>query len=611
MPLTGLSPSIRQEIEASSALVEALRAHWPADIDLRPEGISNYLDLPYFFLPAFPHLSARAIRPLAAFTQLMNGAILQHDKLADGDITPPRAGEAAMRLMAMQFEACHLLAPSIPAHAPFWKRLRTDLAEYAHAHVEERRFARGQRPWREYTEEVARRIILGKNGVARTVAAGLVELAGDERLLSPLLEAIDAFHFASQMCDDLLDWREDAYQSTPSLLLARVLPERPLLHGDALEHALDRLGRELYQGGHAAHVVGLALSALDTAERLREALPGLQLPWYSLTDALRRRCLAVQEHIQRLSAEQPARLRELPPVELELPEPVGRWQRVAWEALRFLIRQWHLGFGEMRAATQEPGRDRALVLDALCDVDAVLGGRLRALLDYEARDLLGRRGPVQGQRPDADTLTQLARALLRTGHRQQAEQALGTTLEEALAASSAGLTGAEQAAPLHTLWLLDPARYEDPLQHCAEQLEHQLEPASFWQELSRSGPYSRAHATLRLMSSARPASPALRRLRAFIRDSQRDDGGWNIGTGPSDALSTALALLIFSGAHEEGAEPAETSLAARALAFLESSRGAEGAWSSRPQPKPGSDTPHISRTLTSAIVLQAALGCPR
>ena len=244
----GLAADIRKEIEASTSLVDALSARWPEAINLRSDRSSSYLNLPYHFLPAFPHLPLSDIRPLAAFTRLMNGAILQHDTLADGDIAAPRTGEAAMRLMAMQFEACHVLYPSIPAQAPFWERLRTDLAEYAHACVEERRFAQGERPWREYTEAVARRIVLGKNGVARAVAAGLVELARDERLLTPLLETIDAFNFASQMCDDLLDWRDDAYRSIPSLLLARVLRERPALHGAAMEHELDRLGRELYQG---------------------------------------------------------------------------------------------------------------------------------------------------------------------------------------------------------------------------------------------------------------------------------------------------------------------------------------------------------------------------
>ncbi|WP_224241283.1 prenyltransferase/squalene oxidase repeat-containing protein [Hyalangium gracile] len=627
MPLTGLTADIRKEIEASTALVEAVRAHWPADIDPRPDGVSSYLDLPYFLLPAFPRLPSEAIRPLTAFARLMHGAILQHDRIADGDSSPPRAGEAAMRLMAMQFEACHVLYPSIPAHAPFWERLRRDLAEYAHAFVEERRFAQGQRSWREYTEEVARRIVLGKSGVARTVAAGLVELAGDDGLLAPLLEALDAFHFASRMCDDLLDWREDAFRRTPSLLLARVLPERPTQQGAELEAELDRLGRELYQGGHAAHVVGLALSALDTANRLREVLPGLQLPWYSLTEALRRRCLAVQEHIQRLAVEHVPRARQLPSVELELPEPEGRWQRVAWEALRFLVRQWHLGFGEMRAAAQEPDREgagsdvrsRALVLDALCDADTLLGGRLRGLLDYEARTLLGRRGPggllergaSEASRPDAETVTQLARTLLRTGHRTQAQQALGTLMEEALAASASGLPDVEQAASLHTLWLLNPERYAARLQQCAEQLEQQLEPERFWQELSRSGPYSRAHARLRLLSTVRPASPAMRRLREFLLESQRDDGGWNTGSGPSDALSTALALLILSVAHEAGEAPPETDLATRALGFLEAARGAEGAWSARPLPKANAEAIQISRTLTSALVLQAALSCQR
>lgn len=627
MPFPGLPADIRKEIEASTALVEDLRTHWPHAIDLRPDKASGYLDLPYLFLPAFPHLSLRDIRPLAAFSRLMHGAILQHDTLADGDIAPPRTGEAAMRLMAMQFEACHVLYPSLPAQAGFWHRLRMDLSEYAHACLEERRFAQGERSWREYTEEVARRIVLGKNGMARTVAAGLVELARDDRLLAPLLEAVDAFNFASQMCDDLLDWRDDAYRHVPSLLLARVLPERPTLQGAALEHELDRISRELYLGGHASHVVGLALAALDTADRLRQALPELHLPWYSLTEALRRRCHAIREHGERLAAEHLPRPRELPPLELELPEPESRWQRVAWEALRFLVRQWHLGFGEMRAAATEPRKDgatndvlaRAMVIDALCDADALLEGRLRGMLAYEVRHLLSRRSPeglagsggIPGPLPDPNTLTQLARALLRTGHRAQAEQALGRHLEEALAVSASGLPEAEQAAPLHTLWLLDPERYEDSLQRCAAQLEAQLEPEAFWKALSHAEHGPRAHASLRLLSAARSTSPALRRLRDFIHDSQRDDGGWSTGTGPSDALSTAQALLTLAEIPEAKTTPVEASLATRALGFLEAARGAEGSWSSWPVAKLSPDTAQVSRTLTSALVLQAALSCQR
>jgi hypothetical protein len=301
---------------------------------------------------------------------------------------------------------------------------------------------------------------------------------------------------------------------------------------------------------------------------------------------------------------------------LELPEPESRWQRVAWEALRFLVRQWHLGFGEMRSGATGEVLARAMVIDALCDADALLGGRLHGLLEYEARHLLGRRGSenltrgtgAQGRLPDADTLTQLTRALLRTGHRDQAEQNLATHLEDALAASS-GLAEAEQAAPLHTLWLLDPERYAEQLQRCAERLEAQLEPTVFWKDLCRSGPYSRAHASLRLLSTALPDSPALRRLRDFIYDSQREDGGWSTGAGPSDSLSTAQALLTLAVIGKAGTEPTEASLATRALGFLEAARGAEGAWSARPVPKTSPDTAHVSRTLTSALVLQAALSC--
>jgi hypothetical protein len=623
MPPPGLPVDIQKELEASTALVEALRAHWPEAIDLRSDRLSSYIELPYLFLPAFPHLPLLQVRPLAVFTRLMTGVLQQQDTLADGALAPPRAGEEALRLMAMQFEACHALYASIPAAAPFWERLRGYLSEHTHARIEERAFRQEDRSWHQYTEEVARRIIHGKHGVARAVVAGLVELARDERLFTPLLEALDAFNFASQMCDDLLDWRDDAFRSHPSLLLARVLPKPLALRGAALEQELDRLGRELYHGGHASHVVGLALGALDAADKLQEVLPGVSLPWYLLTESLRRRCRAVQEHIQRITAQQPPRAREAPRLELDLPEPEERWQRVAWGALRFLVRQWHLGFGEMRALAHEPGKrggtsevlPRALVIEALCDADALLGGRLKGMLDYEVRALLGHRGLARaraagapaGRAPDVDTLVHAARALLRAGHRSEAGQTFEAPLGELLATSTGSQT--ERASLLHTLWLLAPERYAAQLQGCAEQLECLLDPEDFWKDLSHFGPYSHAHASLRLLSTARPASPALRRLIEFLQASQRHDGGWGAGMGPSDALSTALALLTLSAAREAGTHLVDTRLAGRALGFLEAARGSEGAWSAQPVPKLHLDTPSVSRTLTSALVLQAALSC--
>ena len=64
------------------------------------------------------------------------------------------------------------------------------------------------------------------------------------------------------MWDDLQDWKEDLQQGTPSLLLARLVSERPArLEGEAGRDVIKQLARELYYGGHARHVLELTLTA--------------------------------------------------------------------------------------------------------------------------------------------------------------------------------------------------------------------------------------------------------------------------------------------------------------------------------------------------------------
>ncbi len=87
----------------------------------------------------------------------------------------------------------------------------------------------GDRSWREYTETMALEIASGKNGIARVVIAGLAELAQEDHLFQPLAEAINQYNIAHQLWDDLCDWQEDLRAGVPSLPIARVLNERPLI----------------------------------------------------------------------------------------------------------------------------------------------------------------------------------------------------------------------------------------------------------------------------------------------------------------------------------------------------------------------------------------------
>jgi hypothetical protein len=349
--------SLRTELAAVQAIIADLQPRWPDGIALEPERNSDYYALPYLFREAFPCLATSELRPLAAFCKLYAGSILLHDELIDGQLAAganrPPVATPSLRLLAMHAEAYHLLHPQFPAVTAFWDRLRSYLAAYADACLEEQQFASGGRPWREYTEPVAMRIVIGKNGPARIIAAGMVELARDDRLLDPLLEVTNAFNVATQMWDDLQDWKDDLRQGTPSLLVARLVPERPEglkgLDPETWRDMIRQLARELYYRGHARHVLELALTSLDTAEQLKQTIPNLGL--HDKTATLRRWCEALRADIDRIVRANVRRAREQPPVEVSPREATQPWQEVAWSALRFLEAQWNLGNLGHRDAT--------------------------------------------------------------------------------------------------------------------------------------------------------------------------------------------------------------------------------------------------------------------
>jgi squalene-hopene/tetraprenyl-beta-curcumene cyclase len=664
--------SLDMELAAVDAVIADLQRRWPNAIALEPERKSSYYALPYRLREAFPSLAPRAIRPLAVFCKLYAGSILLHDQVIDGQPVDgaDRSSPAtpSLRIVAMHAEAYHQLHAAIPARAAFWDRLRDYLAAYADACVEEQGFAPGGRSWREYTEPVALRIVIGKNGPARIIAAGLAELAGDERLLDPLLEVTNAFNVATQMWDDLEDWKDDLRRGIPSLLLARVVSGRPVgLDAAAWRDLLQQLTRELYYRGHVGHVLDLALTSLDTAEQLESVVPDLGL--HALTGKLRRRCEALRSDIDRIVRANLQRARDQPRVALNLTDARAPWQDVAWSALRFLEAQWNLGFGEARDLMQYPAElrfgpadtcyfgdvfQRALLTDALCDADPVLGGQLGPVIEREARYLVDQRlrTTTGGWRyfanlpelpPDADDLAQVMQALLRVGWRDEVVRhgeaplavllrdnshddgsfetwivpaAERTELEERHAAlvESVWGTGVDcDVVPnlLYALQLYDPARFAEVIRNGAAYLEDQQRDDGTWTSRWYAGPYYAIYVCLRLFDAVQPTSRCVARALRFLRETQRSDGGWGLHGEASDPLSTALALLGLSMGQRGCGDRADRHRMARGMAALGSALESDGAWPAQKLIFKGLRTFHGSRTLTTTFALKAAVACGR
>jgi len=645
---------IQRQIEATTAALKHLPEDWFEELNLNTES-GIYDGYPYLFLSAFPSLTLSDVQPLARAGRIFAQSLFAYDHMMDG----LSSATSALGAQAMQFESYHLLYQLFPPDSPFWKRFRRYMSEYANACLEEQRFAVGERPWREFTQPLAIEIAAAKTGIAKATIAGLTELAGDDSLLEPLIESIHCYYVARQMWDDLHDWKEDLQTGIPSLLLSRLLHERPTQ--EEWQKASDQLARELYYGGHAQYVLELALDSLDEADDLTADFP--QLLWRRALAEMRRQCEALLDDVGRIVRRNLQRVREQPRFTLKLPPAQGRWQQLAWDALRLVVRQWQLGFGEARhimhlthaegfSTSQEYHYgdvfQRALIADAMCDVTPTLNGHLQPVINHELNYLLSRRltsgvggwsyfPTVPELAPDADDLGQVMQILLRTGRREQVAEycepplatllrdnarvdgsfetwivpATGRTPEQERQADfnqskwGVGPDNEVMANLLYALALYDATRFDETIQAGISYLEGQQEANGCWMSRWYYGPYYGTYVCLRLLSVARPESPTVSGALRFLRQSQNADGGWGFEE-TSDPLSASLALLGLASA-QDGDSSGDPDRAERALSYLRRSQESDAGWPSVSFIRPRMNAPYTSRTIVNAYVLKAAI----
>jgi squalene-hopene/tetraprenyl-beta-curcumene cyclase len=624
--------------EATTVAVATLQAGWPQGMVFQAAQASIYDYFPYLFSEAFPAVAAADLQQLATAARMFASSIFLHDKVYDPPAAQisaaPDAPVKALCILAMQWEAYRILHRLFPPDATFWSRFQGYLTEFARACIEEHGLALGRLPWQGFTEKVALDIARGKNGIAKATVAGLAELARDDARTEDLTTAIDHYSVARQILDDLCDWKEDLQNGVPSLVLARVLENSPTTtEPSELAALIESVGREIYYGGHARYCLKLAIASLDEADRLTSGIPDLS--WRKVNDELRRQCENLLQDAERIIHDNLRRAASQPELRLRLPPPASRWQRVAWDALLFVVEQWRLGFGEARhlmvfprdqgfSAQHEWQRgdvfQRAVIADVLCDADEMVGGRLRPAIDYEISYLLSRRGAARGGwryfpdlpelPPDADDLGQIMQVLIGNGRLEDVRRhcagalsillddnrhrggsfetwiipANGRTPEEELQAHYARLlwgTGADPevvANLLYALVLFDRSRFAETIRRGAGYLRRQQQDDGSWTSTWYRGPYYGTYACLRLLCSLSPRSLAVRRAAEFLCRTQHGDGGWG-AAGESNALDTALALagLATQGniavGHDEVVERAE-----HARAYLCRTRQEDGGW---------------------------------
>ncbi|HAC62702.1 MAG TPA: hypothetical protein DCF68_03990 [Cyanothece sp. UBA12306] len=635
-----LSLDLQQETEQIYQARSKLQKHWSRELRICKLGYDKNINCDqdgtfvYLFLKAFHSVNQEKIRLLALTGQLFANSLVLCDEIIDEsslgfDIS------SILGLQAMQFESYHLLYQIFPPNTVFWSRFREYLSQYTQACLQEYYFKSGKLPWTEYTETAAIQSIKDKTGVAKTAIAGLVELAQDDTYLKPLEESISNFYVANQMLDDLVDWKEDLKLAIPSLLLSRLIDESPRNKSQEELEKLDKtLAYDIYYKEHAHYVLKLALKYLDEAEVLKTKLPDLL--WWNITDKLRHKCQALIQDIEQIVNNNLQRVHQQTKFNLTLSPAQSKWQKLAWDGLIFIVKQWQRGFGEARHImefAQEQGFSssqeyqygdifqRALIADVLCDFNEALEGSIEPIIEDEINYLLSRQRKtgfggwsyfpdLLELSPDADDLAQIMQVLVRYGDdkkvKKYCEIPLGILLKDccysdgsfetwiipknqrnseqekqAYWAKNAWGTGPDNdviANLLYGLYLYNSFRFADEIERGINYIESQQKSDGSWLSSWYHGPYYGTYVCLRLLTAVKPNSPAILKGLNFLESHQLNDGGWGL-EDYSDPLSTALALLGLSVIKRKNLTKHNVgNLATKALTSLEHYQQPDQSW---------------------------------
>lgn len=658
--------------DSVKADIRLVQQNWRNLVNLQGDFAENdvrqtvYDCYPYLFRQLFPTVNNRQLHLLATAGRLFAASIIQYDKLVDGHSTNNDA-KSLFGPLVMQWETQKILREIFEPKAPFWSRFESYYQDHIKACLTEASFRSQNQSWSEFTEELALDIAVGKNGISRAVAAGLVGISGDESLYHRLVNAINNFNVACQMLDDLVDWKKDLRDSAPSLLLARLFKQYPaaditqISDNKFIEHTAIRM----YYDGHVQYVIEVGLSASDKSLNILKSLNGQETDWFKLVSKTKNKLEALLEDVDKIIKQNLQRISQQIEIEVELPPPRNDYQQLAQTALNFLIEQWRKGFGEARHIMNLSEAEgfmsernseyyygdifqRALLLETFCVVQNSLNVNLDHIIERELDYLIQNRcrdDAVGGWRyftdvleiaPDADDLGQIIQALVLSGNNQlvleHCEKPLKVLLHNNLLENGAvetwvvpkinrtalqetqhqynsakwgsGPDNEVVANLFYGLSLYDSFRFKREIENGAVYLETTQESAGYWESRWYYGVFYGTHVCTRLIARVRPESDSLKKAREYLFDTQNADGGWGDGSR-SDQLSTSLALLALSTCGiSEVLKNQEKIIAG--LKSLKRSLDEKEKWQLVTFIKPRIGEPYSSRTITAMYVCKAA-----
>jgi squalene-hopene/tetraprenyl-beta-curcumene cyclase len=423
------------------------------------------------------------------------------------------------------------------------------------------------------------------------------------------------------------------------------------------------VGVAVYYGGHADHVLAIGCAALERA-RARIASAGVVLPFGRLLDDLAKQFhdtrAGLIELVERKRRAPGARPHALPAQPAATsPEEANRLD-VLWAAAQHLGVQSPRAFGEarhwmkisertgLRSRLTQAGDvfQRALIVDALCDLPAALAESFAPVIAHEVAHVMQSRVcdscgwgylPELDELPaDCDTLAQVIQLAVRCGGARGEDfdrplaTAFGTShgdgsfetwilppgaerdavhQRQAELVESVWGAGADpevMANLLYALALWDRQRFDDRITAGSRYIVSCQRPDGTWPGRWYVGPYYSTYVAVRLLAHLRDGVPVVKLAIESLLARQHSEGAWSRDESPS-SIDTAHAILTLLAARplEVADAAAIRESIARGLGALRRLRRPDQSWPADPFLTMREQS-WGSSTLTTAYVLKAA-----
>jgi squalene-hopene/tetraprenyl-beta-curcumene cyclase len=637
-------PKLKPEVVSAAHSIlrkaQIIQSKWSTEISIdrdENQATSIYDCFPYLFIEAFPNVSLEKVEQLSLAGRLYATSLFVADGLMDQQLKGYDSAIASVTATALQSEASKILYELFPANSKFWEYFRTYLRQYTEACLKEKEFLSNKSDLSNFTEEIALKIIKEKDGFSRTAIAGLCEIADDYSLLESLTESIGHYYIARQLYDDLIDWKDDLSDGSPSLVLKRLIEKQVSIEkSDKNLSEVKELAYKLYYDGHAQYVLELALDSLNKADKLIEGISDLS--WRAAIEVAKEHCNSLLNDIKKIVAENRKRVDLQPLVQISLPLVDNQWLKIGEDALNCILSQWQTGFGEVKhvmrfsseygfSATQEFQSgdifQRALISEALCEVNKELGGQLNNVINHEADYLINSRlvSGIGGWSyfpelpelpPDADDLAQVMQVLFRMGRHQEIEQFCeeplkillqdnyhedgsfetwivpkeNRTLQQKLQAEWVQKAWGEGSDPDvvsnvgWALYLCYPEKQKNLIQRICKYISSKQDSDGKWTSTWYHGPFYGTHVCVRLLKAITPDSDCLLKSLNFLLTNQNEDGGWGFEEKQSDPLSTSLALLTLADIAEVISDERINQSSQNAIVYLQKAQLEDKTWES-------------------------------